>query len=168
MDEQTIRHNYKRRLQILACTGIFLAGSFFGASNYSRGKKIADLELEVRRGLELSERFKELDKNYAKLDRLYTILLTESQEAAKDMKAFVEKIKNQEESQKERHANLGKEYDTLKEEVMESTERIKILLTPKIENIIGESKPEKFYNINGQRVYLEIDGKPVEEYWRGK
>jgi hypothetical protein len=35
-------------------------------------------------------------------------------------------------------------------------------------NVIGVEAPEKFYVVNGQRVYLEIDGKPVEEYWRGK
>lgn len=35
-------------------------------------------------------------------------------------------------------------------------------------NVIGGSEPEKFYKVNDQRVYLEIDGKPVEEYWRGK
>lgn len=33
-------------------------------------------------------------------------------------------------------------------------------------NVIGKKAPEKFYEINGNRVYLEIDGKPVEEYFR--
>ena len=34
------------------------------------------------------------------------------------------------------------------------------------ENIFGQEAPEKFYEINGQRFYLEIDGRPVEEYVR--
>lgn len=35
----------------------------------------------------------------------------------------------------------------------------------KTENVMGTSEPEKFYEINGQRVYVEIDGKPVEEHF---
>lgn len=34
-------------------------------------------------------------------------------------------------------------------------------------NVLGAEAPEKFYDIDGQRVYLEIDGKPVEQYVRG-
>lgn len=34
-------------------------------------------------------------------------------------------------------------------------------------NVLGAEAPEKFYNVDGQRVYLEIDGKPVEQYARG-
>ncbi|HLD00668.1 MAG TPA: hypothetical protein VJC39_02900 [Candidatus Nanoarchaeia archaeon] len=33
-----------------------------------------------------------------------------------------------------------------------------------IENVISQEAPERFYYFNGQRVYLEIDGKPVEQY----
>lgn len=33
------------------------------------------------------------------------------------------------------------------------------------QNVIGGEQPEKFYEIKGNRVYLEIDGKPVEEYF---
>lgn len=33
------------------------------------------------------------------------------------------------------------------------------------QNILGEDTPEKFYEINEQRVYLEIDGKPIEQYF---
>jgi len=29
-------------------------------------------------------------------------------------------------------------------------------------NVLGNTTPEKFYYVNGQRVYLEIDGKSVE------
>ena len=36
------------------------------------------------------------------------------------------------------------------------------------ENVIGNSEPETFYTVNGQRVYLKIDGKSVEDYVRGK
>lgn len=32
-----------------------------------------------------------------------------------------------------------------------------------IENVVGGKEPEKFYVIDGQRAYLEIDGTPVEE-----
>ena len=35
----------------------------------------------------------------------------------------------------------------------------------KTENVIGNDLPEKFYEINGKKVYLEIDGKPVEKYF---
>lgn len=38
------------------------------------------------------------------------------------------------------------------------------ILTPKMitKNIIGNSLPEKFYEINNKRIYLEIDGKSVD------
>lgn len=36
----------------------------------------------------------------------------------------------------------------------------------KTENVIGGKAPEKFYEIAGKRVYLEIDGQPVEKYFR--
>ena len=38
------------------------------------------------------------------------------------------------------------------------------------ENLIGNSEPETFYEINGQRAYVEIDGKRVEDYakWNPK
>ncbi|MFA5888465.1 MAG: hypothetical protein WC852_07190 [Candidatus Nanoarchaeia archaeon] len=35
-------------------------------------------------------------------------------------------------------------------------------------NVLGAEAPEKFYDIDGQRVYLEIDGKPVAEYLKGR
>lgn len=35
-------------------------------------------------------------------------------------------------------------------------------------DVIGNSEPERFYEFNGQRVYLEIDGKPVESYFAQK
>lgn len=34
------------------------------------------------------------------------------------------------------------------------------------ENVIEESSPERFYEIGGRRVYLMVDDKPVEEYFR--
>lgn len=37
-----------------------------------------------------------------------------------------------------------------------------------VENVISSEAPEKFYELNGQRVYLEIDGKSVEQYFQGK
>ena len=33
-----------------------------------------------------------------------------------------------------------------------------------VENVIGQEAPERFYDLKGQRVYFEIDGKPVEQY----
>lgn len=43
-------------------------------------------------------------------------------------------------------------------------------LRPKIfsEQVIGDSTPEKFYKIDGERVYLEIDGQPVEQYFASR
>ncbi|HLC58605.1 MAG TPA: hypothetical protein VJI68_01980 [Candidatus Nanoarchaeia archaeon] len=38
----------------------------------------------------------------------------------------------------------------------------------KVENVIGKEAPEKFYEINRQKVYLEIDGKPVDQYVKEK
>ena len=36
----------------------------------------------------------------------------------------------------------------------------------KTQNVMGNEKPEKFYEIGGKRVYLEIDGTPVEDYFK--
>lgn len=51
--------------------------------------------------------------------------------------------------------NLEKKLDELKPIVKE-------------EQVIGNQIPEKFYEIDGKKVYLEIDGKPVEEYFTEK
>lgn len=38
-------------------------------------------------------------------------------------------------------------------------------LTPIVENVIGGPEPETFYNLSpGNRVYVRVDGVPVEEY----
>lgn len=37
-------------------------------------------------------------------------------------------------------------------------------LQVRVENVMGRDAPEKFYDFNGQRAYLEIDGKPVKQY----
>lgn len=34
----------------------------------------------------------------------------------------------------------------------------------KTENVTGNSEPEKFYMVNGNRAYVAIDGQPVEGY----
>jgi len=34
-----------------------------------------------------------------------------------------------------------------------------------IGNATGDSRDDKFYDINGQKAYIEIDGKPVEHYF---
>ena len=36
------------------------------------------------------------------------------------------------------------------------------------ENVIGNKIPDKFYYVRGERVYLEIDGKPIEDYLRSR
>lgn len=36
------------------------------------------------------------------------------------------------------------------------------------ENVIGNKIPDKFYYVRGKRVYLEIDGKPLEDYFKSK
>ena len=36
---------------------------------------------------------------------------------------------------------------------------------PKVENVIGNEEPETFYEIDGKRVYLKVDGKPVDQYF---
>lgn len=58
--------------------------------------------------------------------------------------------------------------DAIFEEILEQLKRTNNLTDIVTKNVIGGSEPEKFYQIKGQRVYLEVDGKPVEEYWRGK
>ncbi|MEI7718636.1 MAG: hypothetical protein WCI72_02120 [archaeon] len=34
-----------------------------------------------------------------------------------------------------------------------------------VRNVIGNEAPERFYEVDGHRVYLEIDGKSVESYF---
>lgn len=41
-----------------------------------------------------------------------------------------------------------------------------VLINPITKNVLGQKEPEKFYELNGRRIYLEIDGKPVEEYFK--
>jgi len=33
-------------------------------------------------------------------------------------------------------------------------------------NVIGSDISDKFYEIDGKQVYLEIDGKPIEQYFK--
>ena len=46
---------------------------------------------------------------------------------------------------------------------MES-KRVKTEYVLQERNVVGGEKPEKFYEIGGKRVYLEIDGQSVEQY----
>jgi hypothetical protein len=32
--------------------------------------------------------------------------------------------------------------------------------------VVGDATPDKFYEINGKKAYLEIDGKSVDEYFK--
>lgn len=34
----------------------------------------------------------------------------------------------------------------------------------RVEDVLGQEAPERFYEIDGERVFLEIDGMPVAEY----
>jgi hypothetical protein len=36
----------------------------------------------------------------------------------------------------------------------------------KKENVLDSALPEEFYEINGKRVYLKIDDRPIEELYR--
>lgn len=36
-------------------------------------------------------------------------------------------------------------------------------LEMRIENVVGGPEKEKFYEIDGKRFYLEVDGRPVEK-----
>jgi len=42
--------------------------------------------------------------------------------------------------------------------------------TPKMERaqVIGNSTPERYYWVNGERAYVEIDGQPVDQYHPNK
>lgn len=41
-------------------------------------------------------------------------------------------------------------------------------LAVKVENVIGETTPDRFVDKNGQRLYLKIDGRPAIEYFRNQ
>lgn len=58
--------------------------------------------------------------------------------------------------------SINNDINKLKDRKIKSLEQ-QLQITE--ENVIGQEAPEKFYEINGQRVYLEIDGKPIEEYF---
>ena len=46
------------------------------------------------------------------------------------------------------------------------TEGLNEMRKVRVENVIGAEAPEKFYEINGQRFYSEVDGKPVESHFK--
>ena len=50
--------------------------------------------------------------------------------------------------------------------ILEQLSRTNNLTNIITKNVIGGHVPEKFYEIDGRRFYLEIDGKPVEEYFK--
>lgn len=45
-------------------------------------------------------------------------------------------------------------------DLLERTKPLEIITR----NVIGNSEPEKFYVVDGNRAYLEIDGRPVDTY----
>jgi len=46
------------------------------------------------------------------------------------------------------------------------SEEIEVRLMPITMNVLGGPKPETFYDLSyGNRVYVRIDGRPVEEYF---
>ena len=38
----------------------------------------------------------------------------------------------------------------------------------RIENVIGGPEPERFYEVDGKRYFVEVDGKQVESYFPKK
>ena len=56
--------------------------------------------------------------------------------------------------------NIKKKMNALESRVMKSE-------SPVLQKrqVIGGSLPELFYEVEGHKVYLEIDGKPVESYF---
>lgn len=46
----------------------------------------------------------------------------------------------------------------------EKFSRLEEALTPNTTNVIGQDPNDVFYEINGQRAYLEVDGQPIEKY----
>lgn len=48
------------------------------------------------------------------------------------------------------------------------TKKVDALTSIRLENVLAGPAFEKFYEIDGKRAYLEIDGKPVEQYFSGE
>ncbi len=63
-------------------------------------------------------------------------------------------------------SNVNQLGDKLEGVSREVEELNKYPLKIEEKNVIGSQKLEKFYQINGQKFYLEIDGKPVEQYFK--
>ncbi len=70
------------------------------------------------------------------------------------------------EEQKYKVHNITYELKSLGEDL----EGLKEQKSPRlhIDNILGEEKPELFFEIDGKRIYAEIDGKPIEDYFNKK
>ena len=60
--------------------------------------------------------------------------------------------------------NISKQNREMKRQILE---RITQQPTLQTANILGDSLPERFYVINGDTVYQEIDGKLVRNYVEG-
>ncbi len=52
------------------------------------------------------------------------------------------------------------------ENLEERVNKLEKQLTIQTRNTIGRDLNDKFYEINGEKVYLEIDGRPVEDYFK--
>jgi hypothetical protein len=61
-------------------------------------------------------------------------------------------------------ASVVREQNAKLDSIDQRVEELKPKL--QIENVIGNEELDKFYEISGKRVYLEIDGKPAEEYFK--
>jgi len=65
-------------------------------------------------------------------------------------------------------ANDNTKYIKHKLDMQENQQRTAQIKCSQVQvrDVIGSKKPETFYIINGERVYLKIDGKPVDEYFK--
>lgn len=74
---------------------------------------------------------------------------------------------------KEGITELRMKLNSIEETVNSIDARVKYLVNTssynlKTENMIGEPAQEAFYEVNGQRAYVVIDGMPVDQYLQRK
>ncbi|VVB77558.1 Uncharacterised protein [uncultured archaeon] len=46
--------------------------------------------------------------------------------------------------------------------------KVPVVLEEKSENLFGNPNPEKYFMINGQKAYTQVNGKPIESYFAEK
>lgn len=55
------------------------------------------------------------------------------------------------------------DLDSKLEKMMKKTPVV--VLDEKTENLFGNLNPEKYFMINGQKAYTQVNGKPIESYF---